>query len=250
MNTFIVLAFLFTVGSLLGWGLEVVFRKFFSGANPEHKWINPGFLTGPYLPLYGFGLVALYLIASCERYNMVRDPVGNKLLLFAFMALCMTVIEYLAGLLTTRVLKVKLWDYSKLWGNIQGIICPLFSFFWAVLGALYYFLVHPRVLSALDWLSRNLAFSFAIGFFYGIFLLDLVQSTRLMVRLRRFAAEQQIVIRYEEFKEHVRQVNNARRIRLSFFFSMLPQVPDEERLAELLKKSRQSVERLRHRIRK
>lgn len=67
MNFFLTLAFLFFIGSTIGWGIEVIFRRFFSSANPERKWINPGFLNGPYLPLYGFGLCFLYLLASLEK---------------------------------------------------------------------------------------------------------------------------------------------------------------------------------------
>ena len=239
MNTFILLAFLFMAGSLLGWCIEVLFRKRFSSDNPEHKWVNPGFLTGPYLPLYGFGLTALYLIASLENYDLITSPFWNKIVLFLFMALCMTVIEYIAGLVCVKILKVKLWDYSDCWGNIQGIICPLFSFFWAILGALYYFLVHPYILGALEWLSNNLAFSFAIGFFYGIFLLDLVQSTRMVVRLKRFADEKQILIRYEDLKEHLRQVNFSNKVKLSFFFSMLSELRNEDFMREVLEDQRE-----------
>lgn len=64
MNIFLTLAFLFFIGATLGWVLELLFRRFFSSANPERKWINPGFCVGPYLPLYGCGLCFLYLIAS------------------------------------------------------------------------------------------------------------------------------------------------------------------------------------------
>lgn len=252
MNTFILLAFLFSVGSLVGWCLEVVYRRFFSDNNPERVWLNPGFLTGPYLPLYGFGLTALYLIASLESCQLIASPFWNKIALFAFMALCMTVIEYLAGLLCIHVFKVKLWDYSDCWGNVQGIICPLFSFFWAVLGAVYYFLVHPYVQNALLWLSNNLAFSFAIGFFYGVFLLDLVQANRLMVRLKRFADEQQILIRYEDLKEHLRQQHFSRRVKLSFFFSMLRELDNEDFMREVLEdekeKRRDFVEYLRQKL--
>lgn len=53
MSLFLTIAFLFFIGSMAGWVIEVVFRRFFSSANPERKWINPGFLSGPYLPLYG-----------------------------------------------------------------------------------------------------------------------------------------------------------------------------------------------------
>lgn len=61
---FLYLAYLFFLGSLAGWVMEVLFRKFFSDSNPEHKWINPGFCVGPYVPLYGFGLCFLYLLAD------------------------------------------------------------------------------------------------------------------------------------------------------------------------------------------
>ena len=45
MNIFLILAFLFFIGSVSGWVLELFFRRFFSRANPERKWINPGFCT-------------------------------------------------------------------------------------------------------------------------------------------------------------------------------------------------------------
>ena len=64
LSLFLRLAYLFFLGSVFGWVLELLFRKFFSSSNPEHKWINPGFCVGPYLPLYGSGLCALYCIAT------------------------------------------------------------------------------------------------------------------------------------------------------------------------------------------
>lgn len=63
VNIFLVFAFLFFVGSCIGWGMELPFRRFISSNNPRRKWINPGFLTGPYLPLYGFGLLGMYVIS-------------------------------------------------------------------------------------------------------------------------------------------------------------------------------------------
>ena len=55
MSFVLLLAFLFFVGSLTGWVLELFYRRFVS----QKKWVNPGFLSGPYLPIYGFGLVLL-----------------------------------------------------------------------------------------------------------------------------------------------------------------------------------------------
>ena len=93
MNTFLVLAFLFFIGSVAGWVMELFFRRFISDANPERKWINPGFCTGPYLPLYGSGLCLLYLIASLERCSWIESVFWNRVILFLIMALSMTLIE-------------------------------------------------------------------------------------------------------------------------------------------------------------
>lgn len=73
MNLFLTIAFLFFIGSMAGWGIEVVFRRFFSSANPERKWINPGFLSGPYLPLYGFSLCVLFLLSLLVKIKRFAD---------------------------------------------------------------------------------------------------------------------------------------------------------------------------------
>ena len=69
MNLFLTLAYLFFIGSTLGWVAELLYRRFLSGANPERKWINPGFCVGPYVPLYGSGLSASSL---CWRRSAKR----------------------------------------------------------------------------------------------------------------------------------------------------------------------------------
>lgn len=235
MNLFLTLAFLFFIGSVIGWVLELFFRRFISLANPERKWINPGFCTGPYLPLYGFGLCALYLIASLEKYSVIENAVLNKVVLFVFMALCMTLIEYIAGILALKIVKVRLWDYREEWGNIQGIICPRFSFFWAVLGALYYFLIHPYILTSLDWLSNNLAFSFFIGLFFGIFIIDAAHSISLVSKIKKFADENGIIVRYESLKAHIRKKSDEVKSKYHFFNPFGSDMPLHEHLRELLK---------------
>ncbi len=241
MGLFLTLAYLFFIGSTLGWVLELFFRKFFSGANPEHKWINPGFCVGPYVPLYGFGLCILFLLASLGDANGIQT-VGGKILLFAAMALSMTVIEYIAGIVSLKVLNVRLWDYSKQWGNIQGLICPLFSFFWAVISAVYYFCIHPYILDALHWLAENLAFSFVIGYFFGLFTLDVIYSAHLVAKVREFAKEHEVVIKLERFKSQMQKRQEEMREKRNFLFAMRSNRP----LPEFLKEARESWEERRH----
>ena len=214
MSMMLTLAFLFFVGSVFGWVLELLFRNL---VHKSEKWINPGFCTGPYVPLYGFGLCTLFLLAQLENLNLIRDPVWNRVVLFIAMAVAMTVIEYVAGIFCLKFLKVRLWDYSNQWGNLQGIICPSFSLAWAVLGAVYYFLIHPHILEMLGWLSRNLAFSFFIGAFFGVFLIDVIHSANLVVVLKKFAEEHRQVVHYEKIKSHIRTRQRQLRKRYQFF---------------------------------
>ena len=231
MRLFLIYTMMFSSGSMFGWCIELIFRRFFSKNNPERKWINPGFLNGPCLPLYGFGLCALYTMALLEEYISVENGLVQKLILFALMAIAMTIIEYIAGIIFIKGLKTKLWDYTNEWGNIQGIICPKFSFFWAVLSAAYYFLVHPHILNGIHWLSENLAYSFFIGVFFGIFIIDVAYSLQLVVKIRKFAADNEFVVRYERLKSEIQQRTQENR---TGFSSFVLQFRSEHSLADSL----------------
>lgn len=239
MNLFLTLAFLFFIGSTLGWVLELFFRRFISSSNPERKWINPGFCIGPYLPLYGCGLCLLFLIASLEELDLIGNPFWEKSVLFLTMAVCMTAIEYIAGIISLKVAKVRLWDYRDEWGNIQGVICPKFSLAWALLGAVYYFLIHPHIVNALVWLSKNLAFSFFIGLFFGVFIIDAIYSSRILAKLKQFADENDVIVKYERLKSQIHAFQEKRAQKHHFFFSLRTERP----LTETLKDLRETFER-------
>lgn len=237
MGFFLTLAFLFFIGSCLGWVIELLFRRFISRSNPERKWINPGFCMGPYLPLYGVGLCVMFLIASLDDVIYVQNAVWSTVVLFLLMAVCMTVIEYIAGIISLKLAKVRLWDYTEEWGNIQGIICPKFSLIWAACGALYYFLIHPYILDALAWLSRNLAFSFVVGMFFGVFVIDVVYSANLIVKLKRFAEDNELILKYEQLKAHIRSVKDKNKEKYQF---LLP-FKTEQSLSKFLKEHISSI---------
>lgn len=243
MSMFLCLADLFFLGSLFGWVLELLFRKFFSGSNPEHKWINPGFCVGPYVPLYGLGLCGLYLLSLAGSDLGWDQSVGGTIGLILVMTLCMTLIEYLIGLLALKVARVRLWDYSKQWGNIQGLICPLFTFFWGALGAAYYFFVQPHIVEALQWLQLHLAFSFVIGYFFGVFTIDMAYSLHLVSRIKAFAAENDVIVRYENLKLHIRKNQERAQERIHF---LLPFRSDHP-LTEHLRSARAIMEEIKKR---
>lgn len=218
MEFFLVLTFLFFIGSLIGWSLEVFWRRFFSKNNPDRKWINPGFLTGPYLPLYGLSLCVLFTL-SFINVSFVKEIFIQKALLFVLMAMCITFMEYVAGIIFIKGMKIKLWDYSNCWGNIKGIICPQYSFYWIILSAVYYFFIHPQVLEWLYWFTNHLAFCLVIGFFYGVFTMDVCYTFKLSAKIREFAEERQIEVRYENLKALIQKKNEELKEKRHFLFS-------------------------------
>ncbi len=218
MNEILILMFLFSTGSVLGWVIELFFRRFIDPVErKKKKWVNPGFLTGPCLPVYGFGLILLYMLGHITIPSLNSHPVLQKILIFLLMAIAMTSIEFISGMIFIHGMHLQLWDYKPYWGNIKGIICPLFSMFWYALAAFYYLVMHPRIIYILHWLSNNLIFSWFIGWFYGVLAIDIVYSFHIIVRLKEIADEYQIIVKYDAFKSKIIDLKSEAKERSSFF---------------------------------
>ena len=205
MYIFLELVFIIFMGSTLGWILELFYRRIVHG-----KWVNPGFLIGPYLPIYGFGLLTLSLL-----YFWLHESGINPILVVLLMGLLMTLIEFIGGLIAIKN-NVKLWDYSDRWGNYKGIICPLFSAIWTAIGALYYFVLAPYVINALEWYSQNLYFSYFVGIFSGVIVIDLFYSTGIYLKIQKYAKENDIIVKYEQFKLSIKELQQKNREKYSF----------------------------------
>ena len=136
------------------------------------------------------------------------------------MTVTVTVVEYIAGLIFIKGMGVKLWDYSNNLGNIDGLICPLYMLLWGILGTVYYYIINPYILSSLSWLEDNLAFSFFIGFFFGIIIIDTIYSTQILVKIRKFAREKGLIVKYEEFKASILEQTIKNKEKYSFIFAI------------------------------
>ena len=52
---------IFCIYAFIGWLYEVLWMRF---AVPPFKWINRGVLLGPFLPIYGFGMLILWILLN------------------------------------------------------------------------------------------------------------------------------------------------------------------------------------------
>jgi len=142
--------FLFVFFSFIGWILEVIFRSFQARA-----FINPGFLKGPYLPIYGTGALILTICAT----HLEGSSLPVKGLVYLFVT---TGLEFITGFIFDGCLHTPLWDYSEQRFRIKNYVCLQFSLYWLVLAFAFEYLVLPVYLSVFNLLNPVAVDIFAI----------------------------------------------------------------------------------------
>lgn len=238
MSLFFCICVLFCFGAILGWILELFFRRFVS----SKKWINPGFLTGPYLPIYGFGVVTLFLLSySLNFKEWFTMPIWlNDILIILILGISMTLIELIAGLIFIKGMKIKLWDYSDRKFNYKGIICPTFFLIWTLVGALFYYLLKNPCIELLNWFAKSSLTDahvpFILGLFYGVFIVDLCQSLNITVKIRKFAKDHKIIVNYERFKDNIRDVELKAKNKINYIFPFKSITSFKEQLEHYIEK--------------
>jgi uncharacterized membrane protein len=216
--------YLYLLGSFAGYAIEVLYRRYVS----VKRWVNPGFMKGPWIPLYGFGVLFMYWIIHLFReglanigiglYNpygrylnyIEHSPTFYDLLPILVMGLGMTILEFFAGIIFVKGFKVRLWDYTNDRGNIMGIICPRFSIIWLLVSVLFYYALAPFISyfaydNASDILGglqngeiSKIWIIFLLGIVYGIMILDFLSSIKLFNKVTAFARKIGEIVHYED----------------------------------------------------
>lgn len=110
----------FFIYAFLGWCMEVAFAAYV-----QQKFVNRGFLNGPFCPIYGFGVCIVELCLS---------PIKDRfLLLFVGSVLLTTLLEGMTGWILERIFQQKWWDYSDKKWNWRGYVCAELSLIWGAL---------------------------------------------------------------------------------------------------------------------
>ncbi len=131
-QNFYELVWIFIIYAFLGWCTEVAYAALDTG-----KFVNRGFLNGPYCPIYGCGIVIVVAVLTPLR--------GNLLILFAGSMILTTALEYLTGFLLEKIFHDKWWDYSDKPFQIKGYVCLKFSVYWGLACTFVMKLIHPLI---------------------------------------------------------------------------------------------------------
>lgn len=127
--------FLFFIFCNIGWVQESLIESLY-----HRRWINRGFLKGPYIPIYGFGGMILFLCSIPFK--------ENGFLVYISGAISCTILEYFVGWLMETFFHKQFWDYSMMKLTYKNRISLLSSMFWGVL-SLFMAYVLSGILEAL-----------------------------------------------------------------------------------------------------
>lgn len=128
---------LFIIYSFLGWAMEVTCKSI------EYKrFINRGFLIGPYCPIYGWG--AILITKVLYRYS------NDYLVMFVMTILICGILEYLTSYAMEKLFKARWWDYSKKAFNINGRVCLSTIIPFGILGLFITYITNPFFIGILD----------------------------------------------------------------------------------------------------
>lgn len=131
-QTFYEVVWIFLIYAFIGWCTEVSYATLDAG-----KFVNRGFLNGPYCPIYGIGVLIVVVILT---------PLKNSLLILFIGSFVLTsVLEYITGYVLEKVFHNKWWDYSDKPYNIKGYICLKFSLFWGFACTFIVLILHPII---------------------------------------------------------------------------------------------------------
>ena len=139
------------------------------------KFINRGFLIGPYCPIYGWGCILIILLLN--KYT--DDP----LVLFVMDILICSILEYFTSYFMEKLFKARWWDYSRRKFNINGRICLETMIPFGLLGCLIMYFVNPFFVSVYSKIPSNILIIIS-SILFTIFLIDNIISYTIMFKMK------------------------------------------------------------------
>lgn len=172
IETYVLMFFIY---SFFGWIMESVRVSI-----AEKKWVDRGFLIGPVLPIYGWGVVLVTIF--------LKKYLDDILVTFVMSIVICGLLEYFTSFFMEKIFKARWWDYSNRKFNINGRICLENLFLFGIACCLIVYIANPLVYSFIEWLP-DLLKHISIGIFGIIYVADSIVSTVLIFSLKKVSSE-------------------------------------------------------------
>lgn len=178
----------FFIYSFLGWICECLYCGI-----PAKKFINRGFLAGPYCPIYGVG--AIVIIYSLWPFKT------SAILVFLIGMVLTSFLEYLTSWLMEYMFHTRWWDYSAYQFQLHGRICLKNSILFGFMVLFVCYVLHPIVIQIITDIPIIVQHSITL-FLSIVFIIDLVITGSALLRKNKDfqEVEAHIHVLYENFK--------------------------------------------------
>lgn len=154
---------IFFIAATIGWLFEVIMHIIQQG-----EFVNRGVLQGPWLPIYGYGSIAILTILHKFR----KKPLHQFLLI---MLLC-GIIEYFTSVCLEYTHNgTRWWDYSGYFLNIQGRICAEGLLAFGLGGIILVYFLAPLIDNTLQKVNLKKLITVCC-ILVGLFILDNIYS--------------------------------------------------------------------------
>ena len=228
------LILLFFAYAFLGWCIEVTLKYF-----QFHRFINRGFLAGPWLPIYGSG--AALITIAVKGLSTLEYSVGTT---FVVSFILCGVIEYLTSFFLEKRFHARWWDYSQKPMNLHGRVWIGNLILFGLGGVLIIELINPLLLRLSDCMSFRLKEILAIAL-SAVFAADYVMS-HFVLKLVKTGVESSEADDTEAINKEIRLLLNDRSFFHRRFAEAYPEVLYRtERIAARLEAIKAETERLR-----
>lgn len=144
LEEFMILFWLFILGSIIGYIFEMIVVLFQKGYFESRQ----GLIYGPFTPVYGIGMVVYYLVLKSMDTH-------NKIEVFLVTMLLGGITEYICSFAQEKAFGTISWDYSHLCFNLNGRTSLLHCTYWGIAGVLYMTLISPRIVKFRNILNIN-----------------------------------------------------------------------------------------------
>ena len=140
------------------------------------RFVNRGFLNGPWCPVYGFGVVIV--LAGLEPLR------SNLLLLFLGSVALTSALEWLTGFVLEKLFHQRWWDYSDQPFNLGGYICLRFSIAWGLACLFVVEILHPTVVFLIRLIPHEVGLVILVMLCVGM-CVDLTATVSTITKMNR-----------------------------------------------------------------
>ena len=143
------------------------------------RFVNRGFLIGPYCPIYGCGAVLITVLLG--RFK------SNPIIFFIMSILLCGTLEYLTSYIMEKFFNLRWWDYSEKKFNIDGRVCLETLLPFGILGIVIMYISNPFFLDIINSLSHKWLNILLYSTFF-IFTIDFVISLITILTIKKTTA--------------------------------------------------------------